>query len=353
MKPIKSQQQLPESFIKDIRTIIERGRRQAYAAAGSVMFATNWEVGRRIVEEEQHGNARAQYGKQVIAMLANNLQDDYGSCYGQRNLAYYRQFYLAFSDLSILHTRVQNLTWSHIRRVLSVSNPEARVWYLNSAAEENWSVRTLGRNNTIKTSKMLGLPQSTELNRPMPKAQLYKKFELKQAQRDAFDADVARMEIVNVIAPQSLPGIAEGTEVKAVFVVDVELKRHDYDTKNIILIAKLIPHRIIFALRHEDKVQLAVYHTKLFTGPWQPVDSAAVVLSGLNLDAVWKNIVSSIGQFSVPQENSLNEQIKINEERDQLLRQIAALERQMNATKQPRRKRELFLELQNLKGGLL
>lgn len=64
---------------------------------------------------------------------------------------------------------------------------------------------------------MLGLPQSTEVKRPMPKAQLYKKFELKQTQRDAFDADVARMEIVNFIAPQSLPGIAEGTEVKAGF----------------------------------------------------------------------------------------------------------------------------------------
>ena len=145
MKPIKSQQ-LSESFIKDIRTIIERGRQKAYAAVGTAMFTTNWEVGRRIVEEEQHGSARAQYGKQVISMLAQNLKGDYGTCYGKRNLAYYRQFYLAFSDLSILHTRVQNLTWSHIRRVLSVSNPEARVWYLNSAADEHWSVRTLGRN---------------------------------------------------------------------------------------------------------------------------------------------------------------------------------------------------------------
>lgn len=78
--------------------------------------------------------------------MANNLKYDFGSCYGQRNLAYYRQFYLAFNDLSILHTRVQNITWSHIRRVLSVTNPEARVWYLNNAAKDNWSVRTLGRN---------------------------------------------------------------------------------------------------------------------------------------------------------------------------------------------------------------
>lgn len=199
---------------------------------------------------------------------------------------------------------------------------------------------------------MLGLPQSTELNRPMPKAQLYKKFELKQAQRDAFDADVARMEIVNVIAPQSLPGIAEGTEVKAVFVVDVELKRHDYDTKNIILIAKLIPHRIIFALRHGDKVQLAVYHTKLFTTTWQASESVNLTLSGLNLDGVWENIVASIGSLEVVDGNSLTEQIRFDEERERLIRQIESLERLMRSTSQPRRQRELYSEIKKLKHTL-
>lgn len=199
---------------------------------------------------------------------------------------------------------------------------------------------------------MLGLPQSTELNRPMPKAQLYKKFELKQAQRDAFDADVARMEIVNVIAPQSLPGIAEGTEVKAVFVVDVELKRHDYDTKNIILIAKLIPHRIIFALRHEDKVQLGVYHTKLFTTTWQASESVNLTLSGLNLDGVWENIVASIGSLEVVDGNSLTEQIRVNEERARFIRQIESLERQMRTTSQPRRQRELYAQIKKLKSLL-
>lgn len=199
---------------------------------------------------------------------------------------------------------------------------------------------------------MLGLPQSTEVNRPMPKAQLYKKFELKQAQRNAFDADVARMEIVNFIAPQSLPGIAEGTDVKAVFVVDVELKRHDYDTKNIILIAKLIPHRIIFALRHEDKVQLAVYHTKLFTGPWQASESINLSLSGLNLDSVWKNIVAEIGSLELDEGNSLTEQIRVDDERNRVLRQIEALERQMRSIAQPRRQRELYAEIKKLKGGL-
>lgn len=199
---------------------------------------------------------------------------------------------------------------------------------------------------------MLGLPPSTEVNRPMPKTQLYKKFELKQAQRDAFDADVARMEIVNFIAPQSLPGIAEGTEVKAVFVVDVELKRHDYDTKNIILIAKLIPHRIIFALRHENKVQLAVYHTKLFTGPWQSLQASNLTLSGLNLDAVWQNIVAFVGELEIAEGNSLTEQIRIDEERNTILRQINSLEQQMRTSSQPRRQREIYSLIKQLKSKL-
>ncbi len=199
---------------------------------------------------------------------------------------------------------------------------------------------------------MLGLPQSTEVNRPMPKAQLYKKFELKQAQRDAFDADVARMEIVNFIAPQSLPGIAEGTDIKAVFVVDVELKRFDYDPKNIILIAKLIPHRLIFALRHEDKVQLAVYHTKLFTSPWQSLEVSNLTLSGLNLDAVWQNIVAYVGDLEVAEGNSLTEQICVDDERARVVRQIESLERLMRSTSQPRRQRELYAEIKKLKHKL-
>ncbi len=196
---------------------------------------------------------------------------------------------------------------------------------------------------------MLGLPQSTEVKRPLPKAQLYKRFDWKPSQRESFDGEVSRLDFVNWIAPRTLPAIAEGNEVKEIFVIEVSLKSRDFDTKSIVLLAKSIPQHVIYLLRFEDEALLAVYHSKLFASPWQPIDSATVALSGLNLDAVWQSVVSSIGQFSVEQENSLTEQIKIDEEHDRLLRQITALERQMNATKQPRRKRELFLELQKLK----
>ena len=196
---------------------------------------------------------------------------------------------------------------------------------------------------------MLKLPQSTEVKRPLPKAQLYKRFDWKPSQRECFDGSVSHLDFVNWIAPRTLPAIAEGNEVKEIFVIEVSLKSRDFDQKSIVLLAKSIPRRVIYILRFEDEAMLAVYHAKLFTAPWQAVDSATVELSGLNLDAVWQSIVSSIGLFSVEQDMSLTEQIKGDEEHDKRLRQIAALERQMNATKQPRRKRELFLELQSLK----
>ena len=93
---------LPDNFVNDVRSIIERGRQQAYAAVGQAAIATYWNVGRRIVEEEQHGEARAEYGSQLIPMLAERLTQEYGNGYGRRNLAYYRQLYLMFSDWEIL-----------------------------------------------------------------------------------------------------------------------------------------------------------------------------------------------------------------------------------------------------------
>ena len=133
-------------FVSDIHSIIEKGRQQAYAAVGQISIATFWNVGRRIVEEEQLGEVRAAYGKQLIKNLAETLVPIYGNSYSKRNLDYYRKFYLLFPDLEIVNTCVHNLEWSHIRRVLSVTNTEARMWYLENASLNMWSVRELDRN---------------------------------------------------------------------------------------------------------------------------------------------------------------------------------------------------------------
>lgn len=196
---------------------------------------------------------------------------------------------------------------------------------------------------------MYALPKSTEVKKPLPKANIYQKYQFSAAQRLLIDTSVARLDFVNAIIPSTLPAVTEGTDVKAIFVVDVELKRSDFDSKAINLIAKAIPQRIVFALRYADKVRFAAYHTKLFLSEWQQVDDACLPVSGLNFDMVWSNLISSIGNFVVEQENSLTEQIRIDEEKQKLRQQIDSLERQMNATKQPRRKRELFLQIQKIK----
>lgn len=134
------------NFINEVRDIIDHGRKMAYAAAGQVAIATYWNVGRRIVEEEQNGKPRAEYGKNLMKILADNLVSFYGNTYSKRNLDYYKKFYLLFPDLQIVNARVHNLEWSHVRRVLSVTNPEARLWYLTAASENMWSTRELDRN---------------------------------------------------------------------------------------------------------------------------------------------------------------------------------------------------------------
>lgn len=134
------------SFIGDVKRIVEEGRRAAYETVSSVMIETYWHIGRRIVEQEQNGQERAEYGTQLIEMLSKELTRTYGKGFSSRNLWLFKQFYQTFNDLEILHTRVQNLTWSHIRTTLRVDNPVAARWYLQTASDEMWSVRTLDRN---------------------------------------------------------------------------------------------------------------------------------------------------------------------------------------------------------------
>ena len=156
--------------VADVRNIIEEGRKRAFSVAGQVAILTYWNVGRRIVEEEQQGNARADYGKGLIPALADRLTAEYGTGYGRRNLAYYRKFYLEFNDLNILHTHVQNLNWSHIRRILSVSNPEAREWYLKTAADDMWSVKTLDRNISTQYYERRLAAQREDIAMPAPQS---------------------------------------------------------------------------------------------------------------------------------------------------------------------------------------
>lgn len=196
---------------------------------------------------------------------------------------------------------------------------------------------------------MFGLPISTEVKKQLPKKAIYAKFCLKPSLREDFDVDIARIDIVAVISSSTIPALAPGAEVNAIYVLAVQMKRKEYDNKNLVMLTKLIPQKMVFALQFGEQTQFAVYHTRLITSAWQPTEGAMLPVSGLNLDAVWENMVKHIGQIEVESGNTLAEQIAADDQRSKLLAQIAILEKKMAKEKQPRRKREYFEEIKKLK----
>ena len=135
-----------ENCVNDIKAIIEQGRQAAYSSVNLLMIQTYWNIGKRIVEEEQKGDARAEYGKQLIDKIAVELRKDYGNGFGARYLRSFRQFYLTIPDYEIWKSRFPNLMWTRIFRCLRLENHDAIRWYLETSSKEMWSVRTLDRN---------------------------------------------------------------------------------------------------------------------------------------------------------------------------------------------------------------
>ena len=137
---------ISNNYINEIKKILKNARQKAYIAVNSAMVEAYWEIGRRIVEEEQNGKERAEYGKEILQNLSKELTEEFGKGYSYRTLREIRQFYLMFSDFEKWRTVSAKLTWSHFQKVLRVSDEKARIFYLTEAAENMWSVRTLDRN---------------------------------------------------------------------------------------------------------------------------------------------------------------------------------------------------------------
>ena len=196
---------------------------------------------------------------------------------------------------------------------------------------------------------MFGFPSSTEIKKQLPKRAIYAKFDMSASQRERFDADISRIDIVSIVSLKTVPTLAEGEEVKEFYVLGVQLKQKEYDPKNITMLTKLIPHKMVFALCYEEEIQFAIYHTKLITSGWKQTDEATLLLSGLNLDAVWENIVKSIGQIKISEGNTLAEQIKVEEMRTKVKAQIASLTQRLNKEKQFNRQMEINAEIKSLR----
>ena len=131
-----------EALYANIRDILQTARKRAYSAVNFAMVESYWMIGQTIVEHKQHGEARADYGKGLLKELAARLTVDFGKGFDERELRKMRQLYLTFQNRDTLRPE---LTWSHYRRLISVENEQARLWYMNEAAEGVWSTRQLDR----------------------------------------------------------------------------------------------------------------------------------------------------------------------------------------------------------------
>lgn len=163
-------------FIQEIKQIITQARQKAYAAINSAMVEAYWQMGKRVVEQEQLGKDRADYGSQLLKSLSKELTAEFGKGFSVGSLYYYRQFCQTFPEIFATPWRI--LTWSHYKRLLQVTNADARAWYLKEAAGQMWSYRTLDRNigsqyyerlllsqhkDTVKSKYMLYMPTEEEL----------------------------------------------------------------------------------------------------------------------------------------------------------------------------------------------
>ncbi len=144
----------PADLYQSIRDVLLLARTQVRQAVNTAMVQTYWQIGRLIVEHEQGGEKRAEYGQRVLPEMARRLTEDFGKGFSAQSLWNYRQFYLAFP---ILSTAWRELSWSHFKVLLRVKDAQAKSWYAAEAAAQGWSVRALDRQiNTLFYERLLG-----------------------------------------------------------------------------------------------------------------------------------------------------------------------------------------------------
>ena len=186
-EPEKKYNDEDNMLVNDLRSIVSKARSKAFAAVNYSLVERNWRIGQRIVEQEQNGASRAEYGKHVIEVASVALTEEFGKGFSYTNIANYKRFYLTFNDLQILQTvseefnnpiqqtlpakssapykedkaasaqsELRLLPWSHYERLIRVEDKKAREWYAKEAFEQGWSFRTLNRNiNTLYYERLL------------------------------------------------------------------------------------------------------------------------------------------------------------------------------------------------------
>ena len=222
------------SFVSDLKTIVGSAREYSYRAANTMQVVSNWLIGWRILEQEQHGKQRAEYGKQIIKQASEALTAEFGKGYSETALRRFRQFFIEFNDLQIQQpllaifneafekkqrpllaesiqpplvaksgiqgSQIQppmvakiatgsipmppQLSWMHYEKLMRVADKDARMWYMQEAASQQWDYRTLKRN--IDTQYYYRLMQTPTAHKPEVEQEMVEKTAVYQQEKSAF-----------------------------------------------------------------------------------------------------------------------------------------------------------------------
>lgn len=193
---------------------------------------------------------------------------------------------------------------------------------------------------------MLGLPASTEIHKLITRKRVYEHFgaDINAERRKRFEADIARMVLTNEVSPVSI-NLPAGEQVQSFFVLQVTLKGKEFDAQNIALLARLFGQRLVMMLEYEGRQRLAVWQGRLYLTEWADAGAWTLPLTGLNLDQAWEHIVAQIAGIDREPGRDLDEQLAQAAQREKLQKEIARLEKQARAERQPKKKFELVQKI--------
>ena len=194
-------------LIVSIRSLLAESRQQLQTAVNSAMVQTYWHIGRLIVEDEQAGALRAEYGAQQLAALGRQLKTEFGSGFDASNLRNMRQFYSMFPIRDALR---RELGWTHYRALIRIENPAARAWYADEAIAANWSARALERQiSTLYYERLLASSEPAPVRNEAQSLTAPLEVSAKQVLRDPYILDFLNLPSTAVLESTVEKGLIE------------------------------------------------------------------------------------------------------------------------------------------------
>ena len=194
---------------------------------------------------------------------------------------------------------------------------------------------------------MIQIPLGKTLNKNISKEAFFRNLDITPEIKNKFVTDIKKISLAHSISPLTC-NLSAGEEVKEINIINIELKKEEADLRVLEKIAKQMPFKIIFSLTYEEEKQVVVFHNKLFKTGWSSSKTIQPEFHGLNLDDLWKYLVSQVGEFEIKIEEELDEVIEQNEQIEKIKKQIVALENKIQREKQFNRQVELKGDLKRL-----